>query len=86
MIEEESIIIYYKVKNNVFCVYDIKWIKNGEGLNFKIQKYVGGGLFDSFLRIMLLNGGDKGIYLCILENVVGFIFRDVIFGNINVQI
>eukprot|EP00105_Crassostrea_gigas_P015056 XP_011431935.1 PREDICTED: uncharacterized protein LOC105331445 isoform X7 [Crassostrea gigas] len=77
--EEESITIHYKVKNNAPRVYDIKWIKNGEGLNFKTQKYVGGGLSDSFLRITSPNGGDKGTYSCTLENAVGFTSRDVTF-------
>lgn len=82
----ESVTIHYEVKNNTPSVYDIKWIKNREGLDFETQKYVGGGLSDSFLRITSPNEGDKGTYSCTLENAVGFTSKDVTFGNINVQI
>lgn len=67
-------------------MYDIKWMKNGEGLDFKTQKYVGGGLADSYLRITSPNEADKGKYSCILINAVGVTLKYVIFGNINVQI
>lgn len=83
--ELESITIHYKVKNNVPRVYDTKWMKNGEGLNFKTQKYVGGGLSDSFLRITSPNETDKGTYSCTLTNAVGCTSKDVTFGNINAQ-
>lgn len=82
----ESVTIHYKVKNNAPRVYDIKWIKNGEGLNFKTQKYVGGGLSDSFLRITTPNKADKGTYSSTLTNAVGCTSKYVTFGNINVQI
>lgn len=82
----ESVTIHYEIKNIAPRVKDIKWIKNGEELDFKTQKYVGGGLSDSFLRITSPNGGDRGTYSCRLENAVGFTSRDVTFGNINVQI
>lgn len=80
----ESVTIYYEVKNNTPHVYDIKWIKNGEGLNFKTQKYVGGGLLDSYLRIASPNEADKGTYSCTLTNAVGFTSKDVTFGNVQI--
>lgn len=79
--EMESITIHYKVKNNVPRECDIKWTKNGEGLNFKTQKYVGGRLSDSFLRITSPNETDKGTYSCTLTNAVGCTSKDVTFGN-----
>lgn len=86
MTEAESVTIYYKVKNNVPRLNDIKWIKNGKGLVLKTQKYVGGGLSDSYLRITSPNETDKGTYSCTLTNAVGFTSIDVTFGNINAQI
>lgn len=80
----ESVTIYYKVKNNAPRVSDIKWTKNGEGLDFKTQKYVGGGLLDSYLRIRSPNEADKGTYSCILTNAVGCTSKDVIFGNVRI--
>ncbi|XP_065927180.1 uncharacterized protein [Magallana gigas] len=77
--EMESITIHYKVKNNVPRECDIKWMKNGEGLNFKTQKYVGGRLSDSFLRITSPNETDKGTYSCTLTNAVGCTSKDVTF-------
>lgn len=64
---------------------DIKWIKNGEGLVLKTQKYVGGGLSDSYLRITSPNETDKGTYSCLLTNAVGVTSKDVAFGNIDVK-
>lgn len=81
-----SVTIHYKVKQNAPRVYDIKWIKNGEGLVLKTQKYVGGGLLDSFLKITSPNKADIGTYSCTLENAVGFTSKYVTFGNIDVQI
>lgn len=80
--EEESITIHYEVKNNAPRVKDIKWIKNGEGLDFETQKYVGGGLLDSFLRITTPNEADKGTYSCTLTNAVGCTSKVVTFGNV----
>lgn len=31
------------------------------------------------IKLLILD--DKGIYLCIVINVVGFVLKDVIFGN-----
>lgn len=64
---------------------DIKWKKNGEGLVLKTQKYVGGGLSDSYLRITSPNETDKGTYSCTLTNAVGFTSKAVTFGNIDVK-
>lgn len=78
----ESVTIHYNVKNNAPSVYDIKWIKNGEELDFKTKKYVGGGLLDSVLTITSPNEADKGTYSCTLTNAVGFTSKDVTFGNV----
>lgn len=80
----KSVTIHYKVKNYAPRVYDIKWIKNGEGLDFETQKYVGGGLSDSYLRITSPNEADKGTYSCTLTNAVGFTSKDVTFGNVQI--
>lgn len=77
--EVESITIHYEVKNNASRVNDIKWIKNGEGLDFETQKYVGGSLLDSFLRITSPNETDKGTYSCTLTNAVGCTSKVVTF-------
>lgn len=77
--EVESVTIHYKVKNNASSVNDIKWTKNGEELDFQNQKYVGGGLLDSYLRITSPNEADKGTYSCTLTNAVGCTSKDVIF-------
>lgn len=33
-------------------MYDIKWIKNDEILDLKIEKYIGGSLVDSFCKVI----------------------------------
>lgn len=58
------------------------WIKNGNIFDFGNEKYVGGGLKDGFIIIMFLIIVDRGIYLCIVINVVGFVFKKVILGNL----
>lgn len=82
--EVESVTIHYKVKNNASSVNDIKWTTNGEELDFQNQKYVGGGLLDSYLRITSPNEADKGTYSCTLTNAVGCTSKDVIFGNVRI--
>nr|XP_034332290.1 uncharacterized protein LOC105331445 isoform X1 [Crassostrea gigas] len=77
--EGKSVTIHYKVKNNAPRLNDIKWKKNGEGLVLKTQKYVGGGLSDSYLRITSPNETDKGTYSCTLTNAVGFTSKAVTF-------
>lgn len=62
-------------------MYKITWMKNGEGLDFKTPKYVGGGLLDSYLRITSPNEADKGKYSCELTNAVGSSSKDETFGN-----
>lgn len=84
LIEKEGIIIYYSVLEMLGSVYILEWIKDGIILDCKIYKYVGGILNDSFIIIKLLIINDKGIYLCIVINEVGFVFKNVILGNIKV--
>lgn len=79
----ETVTIHYKVKKNIPRVYDIKWIKNGEGLDIKTQKgFFGGALSDSYLMITSPNDADKGTYSCTLTNAVGCTSKYVIFGNV----
>lgn len=66
----------------LFKVCNIKWIKNGEILDLNNEKYLGGKLNDIIFIIRLLVNEDRGIYLCIVENVVGFILWDIKFGNL----
>lgn len=56
------------------------WMKNGESFCFKNKKYVGGGLKDGFIIIMFLIIVDRGIYLCIVINVVGFVLKSLKLG------
>lgn len=63
-------------------MYRIGWIKDEEELDYVIKKYCGGGLSDSVFIIILLSNKDRGIYLCIVINVVGFVLKYLKFGNI----
>lgn len=63
-------------------MYRIGWIKDGEELDYVIKKYCGGGLNDSVFILILLSNKDRGIYLCIVINVVGFVLKYLKFGNI----
>lgn len=56
------------------------WMKNGEIFDLKNKKYVGGGLKDGFIIIMFLIIVDRGIYLCIVINDVGFVLKRVKLG------
>lgn len=78
----ESVTIHYKIKNIAPRVKEIKWKKNGEGVDFKTTKYVGGGLADSSLRIRSTNEADKGTYSCTLTNAVGCTSKNMKFGNV----
>lgn len=76
----EGIIIYYDVKKEFLYVIDMKWIKDGEIIDKRNRKYNGGNLKDSYFMISLLFLEDRGIYLCVVINVVGIIKMDVFFG------
>lgn len=55
-------------------------MKNGKNFVLRNEKYVGGGLNDGFMIIMLLVKIDRGIYLCIVINVVGLVLKNVLLG------
>lgn len=50
-------------------------------MDLKSIKYVGGFLEDGFLKIILFIEVDGVKYCCIVINVVGFILKDIMFGN-----
>lgn len=60
----------------------IKWMKDGKMLWLNIEKYVGGGLDDIYFIVIFLIKEDRGIYLCIIMNVVGFVLKVVELGII----
>lgn len=62
-------------------VFKERWIKNGEVLDWIKDKYFGGLMYCNYIKIMLLMLEDKGKYFCIVINIVGFVLKDVIFGN-----
>lgn len=82
MIGIKRINIYYKVKENIFYVEEINWIKDGDIFicNNRSRKYNGGGLKDSYLIIILLIIEDRGIYKCMVKNVVGIEYWEVKIG------
>lgn len=91
IIDIEGLIIYcsYGVFEGLFLVFEIKWIKNGEILDLRNKKYVEGQsnddglrLNESYLLIFYMVLEDKGNYLCIVINVVGFVLKDVILGKV----
>lgn len=47
----------------------------------KSEKYIGGSLNENYFIIILFIDEDRGIYLCIIFNVVGLVLKVVIFGN-----
>lgn len=48
----------------------------------KILKYIGGNVDDNYLWIVLMIYEDRGEYFCIVINVVGFVLKKIVFGNV----
>lgn len=80
LIEKEGININYNVKKELFYVIEIKWIKDGEFINNRNKKYSGGELYDIYFIIILLILEDRGLYFCIVKNVVGRVEKIVCLG------
>lgn len=53
-------------------------------MDINVGRYVGGSINDSSFIIRLLIEEDKGKYFCEIVNVVGFVLKDVMLGNVNV--
>lgn len=83
IVEDEDIKIYYSVGviENLFYVKDIIWSKNGYLMYIEFVKFIGGGFYDSCFIINLFFEVDKGIYFCIVMNVVGFKIKFIVFGK-----
>lgn len=82
--EQEEITIHYRygVSERSPKVHMIEWTKDGRKLGSNIEKYVGGGLHDSYLTITYPTKEDRGIYSCTISNAVGSVSKDVELGNI----
>lgn len=57
-------------------------MKNEEIFVLRNRKYVGGGLNNGFIIIKLLIKVDRGIYFCIVINVVDLVLKNIILGII----
>lgn len=81
--EDEGITIHYsyKVLKQSPEVKHIDWCKNGEPLDRKSEKYIGGSLNENSLTITSPTDEDRGEYSCTITNAVGSISKVVIFGN-----
>lgn len=70
MIEMDGIRIYYDFIKRLFYVNEIKWMKDEVFILNRNKKFEGGGLNESYFIIILLIIEDRGIYFCIVINVV----------------
>lgn len=84
MIKSGEIYIYYvfNVLDNFLIVNDIKWIKDELFFELLSNKYCGGGLVDDCFIILRLGEDVKGLYICIVYNVVGFVLKSIKLGMI----
>lgn len=82
--ERDAIIIHYnhRVPERLPEAFDIKWSKDGEDIDLKNKKYVGGKLEDNSIMINPMAPEDKGCYSCTVTNDVGSFSRELIFGNV----
>lgn len=78
--KNDEIYIYYVLKKIFLIVKELKWIKNILMLDLLNDKYCGGGLVDNFIIIINLSEEDKGEYICIVLNVVGFVLKILKLG------
>lgn len=80
---DEGITIHYsyKVLKQSPKVKHINWCKNGEPLDRKSEKYIGGSLNENYLTITSPTDEDRGKYLCTISNAVDSVSKAIIFGN-----
>lgn len=84
--EDEGITIHYsyKVLKQSPEVKHIDWCKNGEPLDRKSEKYIGGSLNENCFTIKSPTDEDRGKYSCTITNAVGSVSKSVIFGRPNI--
>lgn len=71
----------YKVLEQSPEVKYIHWCKNGEPLDRKSEKYIGGSLNENCFTITSPTHDDRGKYSCTITNAVGSVSKAVVFGN-----
>lgn len=84
--EIRGITIYYKVSDCSPHLDKIKWMKNGQNLDLRNEKYVGGGLNDGFITILSPTEEDRGTYSCTVTNAVGSVSKNVTLDIPNANI
>ncbi|XP_062588242.1 uncharacterized protein LOC134249896 [Saccostrea cucullata] len=69
----QNVSIEYEVSKECFSLTSLSWRKNRCSLKLsdEPEKYSGGKLDDSFLKIHNVNDGSSGIYECTVNNVFG---------------
>lgn len=55
-------------------------MKNGQNLDLRNEKYVGGVLNDGFITILSPTEEDRGTYSCTVTNAVGSVSKNVTLG------
>lgn len=80
---DEGIAVHYsyKVLEQSPEVKHINWCKNGEPLDRKSEKYIGGSLNENSFTITSPTDEDRGEYSCTITNAVGSISKVVILGK-----
>lgn len=63
-------------------VHCIEWKKNGQPLDRKTSKYIGGNVDDNYLRIASTTYEDRGEYSCTVTNAVGSVSKKIVLGNV----
>ncbi|XP_062578446.1 uncharacterized protein LOC134240371, partial [Saccostrea cucullata] len=77
---KDSITIFYNcnAEKVVPSLKKIEWSKNGKCFRTKLNKYRGGGVTDTYLKILSSSENDSGEYKCEVSNAVGSVSK-VIF-------
>lgn len=82
--ENDGIIIQcsYELSSQSPEVNCIEWKKNGQPLDKKTKRYIGGSVGDKYLTIASPTYEDRGEYSCTVTNAVGSMSKSVMLGNI----
>lgn len=80
---DEGITIHYsyEVLEQSPEVKLINWRKNGEPLDRKSEKYIGGSLNENCFTITSPTDADRGTYSCTITNAVGSVSKAVKLGK-----
>ncbi|XP_062612407.1 hemicentin-2-like [Saccostrea cucullata] len=84
--DDVTILYHCDIEKTSPVIEKIEWIKDGEPLSMKANKYKGGGVTDRYLKILSPSAIDSGEYKCRVFNAVGKRMKRIVLATPSVAI